>query len=103
MNDNFLGFLGLLKKSGKLITGADNCIGIIKSKSCAYAFCSSDISANSLKKITDAVFGSNIKTIKLAYTKNQLASALGTGECAVFCIDDRKAEFSVLNKADILN
>ena len=74
MNDRFLSFLGIAKKSGNLIFGMDE----VKSKLFDGTICmvmvTSDISSNSLKKIELFMSEKLSETdlIKLDYTKDDI-------------------------------
>ena len=82
MTDKFKGMLGLCRKAGKLVPGAEM---IAKSKKkCLLLVCACD--ASDRTKATVEAF--NIKTIHTDMTKQELGAALGMGNVAVIGITD---------------
>ena len=72
MNDKFLLFLGLAKKSGNLVLGMDAVKeGIIK-KNINLALTASDVSDSSFEKINLFCEKNNVKTLKISYTMDDI-------------------------------
>lgn len=72
MNDNFLDFLGLVKKSGKLKTGFDEVLNSVKINKSKMVLFAKDYSVKNFKKISSICEEKNIKTFVLDYKMNQL-------------------------------
>ncbi len=76
MNDKFLLFLGLAKKSGNLVLGMDAVKeGIIK-KNINLALTASDVSDSSFEKINLFCEKNNVKTLKINYTMDDIYSLI---------------------------
>ena len=72
MNDKFLSFLGLAKKSGNLVLGMDAVKeGIIK-KNINLVLTASDVSESSFEKINLFCEKNNVKTLKISYTMDDI-------------------------------
>ena len=79
MNDKFLSFLGIAKKSGSLTFGMDEVKSKLLSGNIHLVLVTADISENSFKKIESFVtekFG-EISLIKLDYTKDDIEKITG--------------------------
>ena len=74
MNDKFLSFLGIAKKSGNLIFGMDEVKSKLLSGNIHLVLVTADISEKSFKKIESFVAEkfSEISLIKLDYTKDDI-------------------------------
>ncbi len=82
MTDKFKGMLGLCRKAGKIVPGAEL---VEKSKKkCLLLVCAGD--ASDRTKATVGALG--IKTIYTDMTKQELGAALGMGNVAVVGITD---------------
>ena len=76
MNDKFLLFLGLAKKSGNLVLGMDAVKeGIIK-KNINLALTASDVSDSSFEKINLFCEKNNVKTLKINYSMDDIYSLI---------------------------
>ena len=82
MTDKFKGMLGLCRKAGKLIPGAE--LIAKNKKKCLLLVCACD--ASDRTKATVETF--NIKTIHTDMTKQELGAVLGMGNVAVVGITD---------------
>ena len=88
MNDRLLSLLGLCRRAGKIVIGADPVIdSVLKGKS-HLVLMAKDFSKNSKKSIVSACNDSNLKTEVIARTKEELGFALGK-YCAVVSITDK--------------
>ena len=88
MNDRLLSFLGLCKRAGYLISGADTVVRTVKDKKALLVLTANDFSDNSLKNIEKAAvqYGVPIRTLK--HNKDALSFALGK-HCGVICVTDK--------------
>ena len=88
MNDRILSLLGLCRRAGKLVIGADPTIeSIIKGKSKIVIF-ASDFSKNSIKPVLTAAHSGNIKAFCINRSKDELSFALGK-LCGVLSVEDK--------------
>lgn len=86
-NDRLLNFLGICKRAGRLISGAqtvEKTIGEGKARLVLYA---SDASENSLKRVLKAAGERNVPALRLPHDKAELSFALGK-HCGVVCATD---------------
>lgn len=89
MTNKFLQFLGLIKKSGKLVEGYNKCEDYIKKKQKIFCIIlSKDISPNTSKKFINYCNESNIPIIN-DYTKEELSNMLGKDEINVIGVSDK--------------
>ncbi|NLN55760.1 MAG: hypothetical protein GX148_05605 [Clostridiales bacterium] len=86
--DKILSALSLCRKAGKVALGAEQVVTAIRAKKARVVLIASDVSANTLKTITDkAVFyGADYETVK--YTQMELGRAVGISHCATVAICD---------------
>ena len=77
MNDKFLSFLGITKKSGNLFLGMDNVKNNITCKNISLILTAKNISKSSFKKINNIASKNKIKIIHLKYTIEDINSAIG--------------------------
>ena len=96
--DNFLRFLSLAKKSGHLIEGYNNSLGIINKKKVYLVIMSKELSSNSEKKFTNFCDTKNIAKIK-AYSKEELGIALGRQEVKIVCVTDENLAKKLISLA----
>ena len=75
MNDRLLSFLGLCKRAGYLISGADTVVRTVKDKKALLVLTANDFSDNSLKNVEKAAvqYGVPIRTLK--HNKDALSFA----------------------------
>lgn len=88
MNDKLLSLLGLCRRAGKLVIGADPTTESIskgKSKLVIYA---SDFSKSSLRHIAPAAQTAGVKIICINRSKDELSLALGK-LCGVLSVEDK--------------
>ena len=86
-NDRLLSFLGLCKRAGYLISGADTVTKAINDDKALLALYASDASANSLKNVLKTAEMKNTSALMLDRSKEELSFALGK-HCAVICTTD---------------
>ena len=83
-----LGFLGLARKAGTLITGEDNARSAVRSGQARLLVVSADASANARKRAEDFVKGTNIPLVSLPMTKEEVSSATGRPGCSMAVFTD---------------
>ena len=99
MNNNALGFLGLLRRAGKITIGCDPvCDSAAKGKA-KLILMASDISANTKKTVIKRTKEYALHTFIMDCTKDELSRAVGK-TAAVVSVDDEKAALSVESKLD---
>lgn len=87
MNDRILSFLGICRRAGKLVIGANPVIDSINSKKAKLVIFANDFSHNSAKPVLEAIKQNNIKSITINRSKNDLSLALGK-LCGVVATED---------------
>lgn len=86
-NDRLLSFLGICKRAGRLVSGADTVTKTIGEGKAKLALYASDISENSLKGVLRAAEQKAVPVKQLSYTKDELSFALGR-HCGIICTTD---------------
>ena len=76
MNDKFLSFLGIARKSGRLFLGMDNVKDNITRKNISFIMVTSNISKSSLKKINTISMKNNAKIVNLKYSTEDIYSSI---------------------------
>lgn len=92
-----MGMIGLAKRAGKVITGAELCEAAVKKGKSKLIIIAGDISENGRKSITDACKYYKVKYIEYA-DKSQLGKVTGSAERAVISVNDREFAKALLNK-----
>lgn len=87
MKDKLLNFLGICKRAGCLISGAETVTRAVTEHKAALVLYASDASENSLKKTLAAAKRENVPAARLDRTKEALSFALGK-HCAIICTTD---------------
>lgn len=88
MNDRLLSFLGLCKRAGYLISGADTVIKSMREHKALLALTANDFSDNSLKNVRKTAEEYKVPLKTLGYTKDELSFALGK-HCGVISVTDK--------------
>lgn len=88
MNDRLMNFLGLCKRAGYLITGADTVTRAIRDGKALLVLAASDASPNSTKNVRYAADSCCVPLKTLNRSKEELSFALGK-HCGVICVTDR--------------
>ena len=86
--DKLLNFLGLCKRAGRLISGAETVTRAITEQKALLVLYARDVSDNSLKKVLTAAEEQNVPARRLPRSKEGLSFALGR-HCAIVCTSDR--------------
>lgn len=76
MNDKFLSFLGIIKKSGNLYLGMDYVKDNIIKKNISLILITNDISEKSLEKISRIAIKNGIKLKRINYTMQDIESSV---------------------------
>ena len=102
MQDNFLGFLGLIRKGGGIIAG-DEAVTLAVQQGKGQLLLIAEDSAKRLQdRMASLAETCSVPKRILPYTKEQLGTALGKAPCGVLCIADWKVASAVLKKIDAL-
>lgn len=86
VEERILGAMGLAKRAGKLITGAEMCEETIRAGKAVITLLCSDMSENSHKKLHAALRNSGTPYITLGATKENLAKRFGKKSFVVACV-----------------
>ena len=89
MSDDVLGFLGLMRRAGKLSNGEDGTRQAVRSGKAVLILLAADASANTEKKAAALADSRQLPLIRLSADKETLSSALGVAGGAVFAVCDR--------------
>lgn len=88
MNDRILSLLGLCRRAGKLVIGADPCIeSMVKGKARLIIY-AEDFSHNSLKPVLAQAQRANVRVLEINRNKDELSFSIGR-LCGVLSIEDR--------------
>ena len=87
-NDRLLSFLGLCKRAGYLISGAETVTKAINDDKALLMLYASDASANSLKNVLKTAKVNDVPALMLDRSKEELSFALGK-HCGIVGITDR--------------
>lgn len=99
MNDRLLSFLGLCKRAGYLISGADTVVKAMRDKKALLVLTANDFSDNSRKNVEKAAAQYRVPLRTLACPKDELSFALGK-HCGVICITDQGFADKILDMID---
>lgn len=98
-NDRLLSFLGLCKRAGYLISGADTVTRAINEGKALLVLYASDVSENSMKQVLKAAQDKNVTARMLPRTKDELSFALGK-HCGIICTTDDGFAQKILTMID---
>ncbi|GKX66309.1 ribosomal L7Ae/L30e/S12e/Gadd45 family protein [Inconstantimicrobium mannanitabidum] len=87
MNNKFLQFLGLTKRTGKLIEGYNKCEEVIKKEKIDLIIFSNDISIKTKEKFVYYCEKLSIPYIQ-CFTKTELGEAIGRAEVNILSVTD---------------
>lgn len=96
MNNSFLQFLGITKKSGNLLEGYNKSEEAIKYKKAKLIILSNELSQNTKKKFKNYCTKQNIICIE-GISKNDLGKATGRDEVNILCVVDHKMSTKLLD------
>ena len=86
-NDRVLSFLGICKRAGRLLSGADTVSKAVCDGRALLVLAARDLADNSLKGVRRAAEEHGVPLLPLRYTKDELSLALGR-HCGVICVTD---------------
>lgn len=87
-NDRLLSFLGICKRAGRLLWGADTVTKAVTEGRALIVLYASDVSENSLKQVLRAAQEKNIPVHRLSCAKDELSFALGR-HCGIIAAADK--------------
>lgn len=87
--DKALGFLGLCKKAGALLTGEDGVSGAARSGKAALIMTASDTAGNTTKKALNLSVWEEVPHVRLPWDKDTLGELLDKRVCAILAVTDR--------------
>ena len=82
MNDRLLSFLGICRRAGKIVIGNDPVKEAIETDKALLVIMASDISPNTLKKISPVIKVKGVPCFTAKRTKDEISFSLGKA-CAV--------------------
>ena len=88
MREKTLSLLGLMRKARALEPGEANTGAAVRGGRAKLLLLASDASDNARKRAETFAFGRRVITLPLPFGKEELASCLGTGECAMAAVTD---------------
>lgn len=88
MNDRILSLLGICRRSGKLIIGADPSADSVKKNKARLVIFASDFSQSSKKHVLQTVNEYSVSALTLNRTKDEVSAAVGKF-CGVMAIEDK--------------
>lgn len=97
--EKILGALGLAKRAGKLVTGAEMCEETIRAGKAVLTLLCSDMSENSHKKLHAALRNSDSPYITLTSGKETLAGRFGKKAFVVSCVITDEGFAKIIYKA----
>ena len=87
-NDRLLSFLGLCKRAGLLISGAETVTKAVNDNKALLILYATDVSENSIKGVKKAADTAGIPVREIDRSKEELSFALGK-HCGIVCTTDR--------------
>lgn len=94
-----IGAMGLARRAGKLVIGAEMCEETIRAGKAEITFLAENMSENSEKKLTAALKATDSPYIRLSVTKEELAEKLGKKSFVVAAVITDKGFASIVYKA----
>ena len=88
MNDRLLSFLGLCRRAGCMIIGADTVVKAIGERRALLVLLAADLSPNSSRDIEYAARQAGVELRTLSRSKDELSFALGR-RCGALCVTDK--------------
>lgn len=88
MNDRILSLLGLCRRAGKLVIGADPCIDSMTKSKAKLIIYAKDFSQNSLKPVLVQAHKQNVRVLEVNRNKDELSFSVGK-LCGVLSVEDK--------------
>ena len=87
MEDKILSFLGICRRAGRLVIGADSSIDSIHKNKAKLIIFASDFSSNSGKPVIEAANKYSVRVLTINRNKGELSLAVGK-LCGVLAVED---------------
>lgn len=97
--DKVLNLLGIAKKAGKLVMGADSVLGVFPSKKIKLLFLASDVSDATRDKFDKKAFFYQIRVVD-NYTTSELSAALGVTQIKLVGVIDQGFAEALVKKIE---
>ena len=103
MNEQVLGFLGLMRRAGALAVGAEDAFDMARENKARILMTASDSAANTVSAMKNAAAQKEegIPLVKLECTKRELGAALGVKECAALAVLDTGFALALCQKLEL--
>ena len=88
MEDKALGLLGLMRRARAVEIGADSACDAVKAGKAKLLLLSADVADNARRKAENVTNGRRVLVLPVSYTRAELGSAFGLGECSMAAITD---------------
>ena len=88
MRDKALGLLGLMRVAGAIEIGADRAAETAAAGKARLLLLPSDAGESALRKAEHALAGKRAIRLELPFTREELAGALGVGDCTMAAVTD---------------
>ncbi len=88
MNDRILSLLGICRRAGKLVIGAEPSIESITKKKSQLIIYANDFSRKSAKPVLEASHKNNVRTYSVNRCKDEISLAVGK-LCGVMSVEDK--------------
>ena len=88
MNDRILSLLGLCRRAGKLVIGADPCIDSMTKGRARLIIYANDFSQNSLKPVLLQAHRLHVRILEINRAKDELSFSVGR-LCGVLSVEDK--------------
>ena len=86
-NDRLLSFLGICKRAGMLLSGAETVTKAVNEGKAQLVLYAADVSENSLKGVLRAADAHHVTAKRIPHGKEELSFALGK-HCGIVCTTD---------------
>jgi ribosomal protein L7Ae-like RNA K-turn-binding protein len=103
MADNVLGFLGLAKRAGAIVTGEEAVSGAVRSGEAKLIMLAQDAGANAVKSANRLAESCRVTLVTLPYSKDALGDMLARRVSALMCVTDKNFALSLLTKLSAAN
>lgn len=88
MADKALGLLGLMRRARAVEAGTDNACEAVHAGKAKLLILSDDSAENARRKAENAANGRRVVLLPVHYSREELAAALGLGDCSMAAVTD---------------
>ena len=88
MADKALGLLGLMRRARAVEAGTDNACEAVHAGKAKLLILSDDSAENARRKAENAANGRRVLLLPVHYSREELAAALGLGDCSMAAVTD---------------